>query len=98
GGQDAGPGPHELLCTALATCTAITLRMYADRKGWAMRSIGVATRMERSQHGAVVDTRLHVELDLDGDLDDDQRQRLHQIARACPVHRTLLNPIQIEIH
>ena len=95
GGTDQGLRPHELLLSALASCTAITMRMYADRKQWAVSSIGVTVSMERTQNGAQIDTKIHMEIDLPADLPLEQRERMAQIARACPVHRTLENPIHL---
>jgi len=95
GGTDQGLRPHELLLSALASCTAITLRMYADRKQWPVASIGVTATMDRDQSGAVVDTRIHLTVDLPAGLPQEQRERLLQIAKACPVHRTLENPIHL---
>lgn len=97
GGQDLGPRPHELLLGALASCTAITLRMYADRKQWNVGPIEVTAVMDRSQEGNKVDTRIRLEVALRPDLPEDQRARLLQIAAMCPVHRTLENPVHMEI-
>ncbi len=95
GGQDLGFRPHELLLSALASCTAITLRMYADRKQWNVAPIGVTVTMERTQSGSSIDTRIHLEIDLPQHLSDEQRARMLQIARSCPVHRTLESPIHL---
>ena len=95
GGRDLGMRPHELFLTAIASCTAITLRMYADRKEWEVGPIAVTASLEREQHGKAVETRIHLEVDVSPDLPPDQRERLLQIARACPVHRTLESPIHL---
>jgi putative redox protein len=95
GGTDQGMRPHELLLGALASCTAITLRMYADRKGWVVPRIGITVSMDRRQEGANVDTNMTIHVELPQDLSDEQRTRLVQIAKACPVHRTLENPIHL---
>ncbi|MBL7980314.1 MAG: OsmC family protein [Flavobacteriales bacterium] len=95
GGQDLGFRPHELLLSALASCTAITLRMYADRKQWNVAPIGVTVSMDRTQSGASIDTRIHLEIDLPQHLSEEQKARMLQIARSCPVHRTLESPIQL---
>lgn len=95
GGQDLGLRPHELLLSGLAACTAITLRMYADRKQWPSSPIHVTANMERTQQGAEVDTRIHLDIELPAELTEEQRARMMQIARSCPVHRTLENPIHL---
>ncbi|MEO8590037.1 MAG: OsmC family protein [Flavobacteriales bacterium] len=95
GGADLGMRPHELLLSAIASCTAITMRMYADRKGWKADGITVTANLEREQQGKAIDTRIHLEVDLPKDLPADQRERLLQIARMCPVHRTLESPIHL---
>jgi putative redox protein len=85
GGADAGPAPYELLLASLGACTAVTLKMYADRKGWTLTGCEVDLR-----HRAV-DGRSQIErvLHLAGDLDDDQRARLADIAERTPVTLTL---------
>lgn len=97
GGQDLGLRPHELLLGALASCTAITLRMYADRKQWEVGPIHVDAVMDRDQEGDKIDTRIRLAITLRPDLPTEQRARLLQIAALCPVHRTLENPISMAI-
>lgn len=103
GGTDEGPTPYDLLGAALGTCTAMTLRMYADRKGWPLRGITVHVEHDRL-HAADCATcetedghidRLRRTLTLDGPLDDTQRARLLEIADRCPVHQTLRSEIVI---
>jgi putative redox protein len=97
GGADSGPGPYDLLLTALGACTAVTVRIYAERKGWGLRHITVRLRHERVHAAACAgcETRTslldHIqrELTFDGDLSDEQRSRLLAIAEHCPAHRTL---------
>lgn len=87
GGSDAGPNPGNLLAAALASCTAITLRMYANRKEWDVQNIDVQVDFERNQERQT--TEFKREIRLQGTLDDKQRKRLLSIANACPVHKTL---------
>ncbi|WP_376097180.1 OsmC family protein [Roseomonas sp. CCTCC AB2023176] len=81
GGDDAGPPPFALLLAGLASCTAITLRMYAHRKEWPLEGVGVDLRYEETD-GAV---GIHRELSLRGPLDEAQRARLADIAERTPV-------------
>jgi putative redox protein len=85
GGTDTGLEPMELLLGSLGACTAITLRMYARRKGWALDGVHVDLALDEQQGPRMV--RLTVRCD--GDLDVEQRARLLQIANACPVHKIL---------
>lgn len=91
GGDNTGPAPHELLLAALGSCTAMTLKMYAERKGWPLRDVRVTL------NGASADGKFNITRDiaLAGELDPEQRQRLIEIAEKCPVHRTLAGEITI---
>lgn len=95
GGSDLGPRPHDLLCASLAACTAITLRMYAARKGWPHEAIRVTAELDRLSANGKVESRFTLKVGLPEGLDDHQRARMLQIATHCPVHRTLENPIHL---
>jgi putative redox protein len=92
GGDDAGPEPHEWLLAGLGACTSMTLKAYADHKGWPLQSVEVVVEGDHKD-GAFVFTR-HVRVG--GDLTDEQRARLLEIANKCPVHKTLTGTIRIE--
>ena len=87
GGDDQGPSPQELLAASLASCSAVTLEMYADRKGWNIGDVSVDVRFEPAQRGSP--TRFQISVKLPKELPEDQRERLMQIVARCPVHRTL---------
>jgi putative redox protein len=87
GGTDAGPRPTELLAASLASCTAITIEMYADRKEWELGLVEVAVDFgEPSSAGS---PSFKVEINVPADLTDEQRERILVIAGKCPVHKTL---------
>jgi putative redox protein len=91
GGQDAGPTPSEMLCAALAACTAITLRMYAQRKEWALRETQVDVDLRTEGAERTMLRRLRLE----GELDSAQRARLADIAERTPVTLTLKQGVRI---
>ena len=87
GGGDSGPKPTELLAASLAACTAITLEMYADRKGWDLGGVEVAVDFTKAEGESP--PSFDVRIKVPAGLDEDQRERLLVIAGKCPVHRTL---------
>lgn len=91
GGEDTGASPHELLLASLGACTAMTLKVYAERKAWPLKDVRVTLNGSHVDGGFVITRHLAIE----GDLDDEQRQRLAEIADKCPVHKTLLGEITI---
>lgn len=95
-GGDSGFSPSELLGASLAACTAITLRMYADRKGWPLEAVEVDINVERD--AATKMSTIIRNIQLFGSLDEEQKSRLLQIADKCPMHQTLTQPITIQSH
>jgi putative redox protein len=103
GGSDTGPNPYDYLVASLGACTSMTLRMYADRKQWPLESVTVRLR-HRKLHAedcrecetetGMVDV-IEREIELEGDLDEGQRERFIEIADRCPVHKTLHSKIEV---
>ena len=87
GGEDLGPSPQELLAAALASCTAVTMEMYAQRKGWDTSGLAVDVRYTPAERGCP--TRFDLVLKMPPHLDEEQIEQLRVIAAKCPVHRTL---------
>lgn len=102
-GDDTGPTPYDLVLAGLGACTSMTVRMYADRKGWPLEQVRVTLRHSRihAKDCADCETRTgfvdHIDRDIElsGNLDDEQRQRLLHIAERCPVHQTLTSEVRI---
>jgi putative redox protein len=93
GGTDSGPSPAQLLALSLASCTAITIEMYANRKGWDVGDLEVEVDYEFGE--GEVPTRYDVVLKLPEDLSGEQVERLRVIAGKCPVHRALIGDVEI---
>src|SRR3954469_17158475 len=87
GGDDAAPSPQELLAASLASCTAITMEMYARRKGWNMDGLAVDVEYTPAERGCP--TRFELVMTMPAHLSDEQIDKLRVIANRCPVHRTL---------
>jgi uncharacterized OsmC-like protein len=104
GGTDSGPTPYDYLLVALGSCTGMTLRMYADRKGWPLEAVTVRLNHRRIHARDCLDCetedgridRIEREIELDGPLDEPQRRHLLEIAERCPVHRTLTSEVKID--
>lgn len=92
GGGNLGPSPGQFLQLSLASCTAITIRMYAHRKNIPLEQVSVEINTDRYAEK----TQFQRHIYLEGQLTEEQRQKLLQIANSCPVHRTLTRPIEIE--
>lgn len=94
GGKDLGFSPKELLCAALASCTVITLRMYANHKQWDLQEINVDVEMERDDKNNV--TLIKRKVEYIGILNEEQITRLTQVANSCPVHKILSSSVEIK--
>ena len=103
GGNDRGPNPYELLLMALGACTAMTIRLYVERKKWPLTRIAVRLRHGRiyARDCADCETKegmldeIERVIEIEGPLDAEQKQRILEIADKCPVHRTLTSEIKI---
>lgn len=105
GGEGAGPDPYTLILAALGGCTSMTILMYARRKGWDLERVTIRLGQAKIHSKDCVDCeiktdgfihRIERSITLEGDLDEAQRERLMEISRACPVHKTLSSPIVIK--
>jgi putative redox protein len=94
GGDDAGPDPRELLAVSLASCTAITMEMYAARKGWDIGHVEVDVQYSPAERGSP--TKFQLVMRLPDDLPEEQVERLTVIAAKCPVHRALEGEVMFQ--
>ncbi|TVQ52641.1 MAG: OsmC family peroxiredoxin [Phycisphaerales bacterium] len=103
GVEDVGPNPYDLLLASVGTCKAMTLRMYADRKGWYLGGVEVRLTHRRIHAKDCAECEadagrvevIDAEIELHGDLSDEQRERLLEIADRCPVHKTITSDLTI---
>jgi putative redox protein len=94
GGEDSGPSPQELLAASLASCTAITMEMYARRKGWDISGLAVDCEYTPAERGCP--TKFAMVYRFPAHLTDEQAEKLAVIAAKCPVHRTLEGEVAFE--
>ncbi len=94
GGEDAGPDPQELLAASLASCTAITMEMYAERKGWEIGEVEVEVQYSPGERGCP--TKFELVMRLPEEMPAEQVERMRVIAAKCPVHRTLDGEVMFE--
>jgi putative redox protein len=94
GGDDDGPSPQELLAASLASCTAITMEMYARRKGWNVHGLAVDVEYTPAERGCP--TRFELVMTMPAHLSDEQIDKLRVIANRCPVHRTLEGEVMFD--
>lgn len=106
GGDDLGPSPFELLLGSLAACTAMTVRMYAQRKEWPLEKINLSLNHQKISANACDDCLtlngkvdvINIDIEFEGELSADQRERLRYIAGRCPVHRSLVTETRVNIN
>jgi putative redox protein len=106
GGDDKGPSPHDFVMAGLGACTSMTLRMYAERKGLALRKVSVRVWMRKIKAADCADcttkegdvTEMMRDISLEGDLSEADKAKLLEIANKCPVHKTLSGEIKIRTH
>ena len=95
GGEDLGPAPGDYLCAALASCKAITLRMYIQRKKWKVEAIKVKVNLVLGKETTSGNNTFYCQLQFTGGLDAEQQKRLLVIASSCPLHKLLSKPSDI---
>jgi len=96
GGGGEGPSSSQLLLSSLGACVAVTMRMYAERKEWMLGDISIDLRMEQENKNGVMHTEISREISFGEALSPEQRKRLLVIADKCPIHKTLMGPVNIE--
>ena len=96
GGNDAGPAPFDFLMAGLGACTSMTIRMYAERKQMPLTHVEVVLSHSKTEVDGKLLDRIERQITLEGELDQEQRERLLEIANRCPVHRALAQPLVVE--
>jgi len=94
GGKDTAPTPYELLLGSLGACKAITVRMYANRKGWDLQQVRLDLEHSRL-NGRGNPEQIDISISFEGDLDEDQKNRLKEIANKCPVQKTITGELRV---
>lgn len=94
GGENKGMTPEEILAASLGSCTCITLRMYANRKGWRLRTIETTVTIDRNKETKI--TTMTRKIKLEGELEQEQTERLLYMANKCPIHEILTNTVTVE--
>ena len=95
GGKDEGPSPGHYLCMSLAACKVITLRMYAQRKNWQVDVIKVKANLVKGSELESGNNTFFCEVEINGDITDEQKKRMMEIAKACPLDKLLRKPSDI---
>lgn len=95
GGKDTGPDPYSLLLSSLASCTLITLRMYIDRKGWDVPNIAVNANLYQEKKDDKTNTIIDCDIIFLSQVDEEQKLRLQEIAKHCPISKILENDIKV---
>lgn len=95
GGKDEGPAPGDYLCMSLASCKVITLRMYAERKNWKIDVIKIRVNLVKGSDMESGNNTFFCEVELNGDITDEQKSRMMEIAKACPIDKLLRKPSDI---
>jgi putative redox protein len=96
GGTNQGPNPYELMLSSLSSCSAITMKMYANRKEWPLEGVNIQCDLVKDEPNSP--NRIVRKIELLGPLDEDQKKRLLQIADLCPVHKMLSAGVNIQSH
>lgn len=95
-GLDSGPTPFELLLAAIGSCTTVTMRMYARRKDWPLEQLRIRLTHEKAKRDGEEVDLIQKEIEMTGELSNEQRERLLEVADRCPVHRAITGNLKIE--